>query len=130
MAGKSGPTGGQQNTEHKKAASKRKSGSGSGEVGGDPADRCDIRVDVDLEGIRLPILNGVRIGDVFTVGLEFRDQRPIAVALREDRMIVGALAAFQGYSQFLQCLQDGVTYQIKVTEINAGHCHVVGGRTA
>lgn len=132
MAGKSKPKSIQQHAENlsapKPKAGKDAAGSGLGGIEG--ADRCDIRIDTDLEGIRLPALSGLAKGDVLRIGTEFVDQHPIAVAIRSDGMIVGALAAFQNYANFLECLQGGVKYAVTVTQLGSGHCHVIGGRTA
>lgn len=97
--------------------------------GNEGVDRCDIRIDTDLEGIRLPALSGLAKGDVLRIGTEFVDRHPIAVAIRSDGKIVGALAAFRNYAIFLECLQGGVKYAVTVTQLGSGHCHVVGGRT-
>ncbi|MER9291284.1 hypothetical protein NKI71_13645 [Mesorhizobium sp. M0510] len=132
MAGKSKPKSINQRSENssvsKPKAGKDAGGFGLGGVEG--VDRCDIRIDTDLEGIRLPALSGLAKGDVLRVGTEFVDRHPIAVTIRPDGMIVGALAAFQNYANFLECLQGGVKYAVTVTQLGSGHCHVVGGRTA
>lgn len=132
MAGKSKPKSVHQLVENSSAqtpkAGNDAGGFGLGEV--EDADRCDIRIDTDLEGIRLPALSGLAKGDVLRIGTEFVDRHPIAVAIRSDGMIVGALAAFRNYANFLECLQGGVEYTVTVTQLASGHCHVVGGRTA
>lgn len=132
MAGKGRPKNTRDRVENsrtpKPAAGKDVAGFGLG--GFETADRCDIRIDTDLEGIRLPALSGLVNGDVLRIATEFVDRHPIAVAIRPDGMIVGALAAFQNYANFLDCLQSGVTYVVTITQLGSGHCHVVGGRTA
>lgn len=132
MAGKSKPKGSDQRSENlittKLKASKDASGFGLG--GFEGADRCDIRIDTDLEGIRLPALSGLAKGDILQISTEFVDRHPIAVAIKSDGMIVGALAAFQNYANFLECLQGGVKYVVTVTQLGSGHCHVIGGRKA
>ncbi|UXT20483.1 hypothetical protein FY140_07050 [Agrobacterium tumefaciens] len=132
MAGKSKPKSTAQRSENlgttKLTAGKDAAGLGLG--GFEDADRCDIRIDTDLEGIRLPALSGLAKGDVLQISTEFADRHPIAVAIRSDGMIVGALAAFQNYANFLECLQGGVKYAVTVTQLGSGHCHVIGGRTA
>ncbi|MER9072005.1 hypothetical protein NKH80_04155 [Mesorhizobium sp. M0904] len=129
MAGKRIPTGGNRNADHSSAptASKSKLGLGLGGVEG--ADRCDIRIDTDLQGIRLPALVALKKGDILRVDIEFRDRHPVAVAIRSDGVIVGSFNAFEKYATFLECLGAGVRYSVEVTEIGSGHCHVVGGRT-
>lgn len=129
MAGKRIPIGGDRSADSSTApkASKSKLGLGLGGVEG--ADRCDIRINTDLQGIRLPGLVGLKKGDILRIGTEFRDRHPIAVAIRSDGMIVGSLGAFENYANFLECLQSGVRYSVEVTETGSGHCHVVGGRT-
>ncbi|WP_156381120.1 hypothetical protein [Aminobacter sp. DSM 101952] len=132
MAGKSGPKSIRQRAENS-SAPKPKAGKDAavfGLGGVEGTDRCDIHIDTDLEGIRVPALSGLAKGDVLRVGTEFADRHPIAVAIRPDGMIVGALAAFQNYANFLECLQGGVKYVVTVTQLGPGHCHVVGGRTA
>lgn len=132
MAGKSKPKSIHQRTENSGALNPKanKDAAGLGLGGVDGSDRCDIRIDTDLEGIRLPALSGLATGDVLRVGTEFVDRHPIAVAIRSDGMIVGALAAFRNYANFLECLQGGVEYTVTITQLASGHCHVVGGRTA
>ncbi|WP_394890426.1 hypothetical protein ACG873_03310 [Mesorhizobium sp. AaZ16] len=129
MAGKRIPTGGDRNADHSSApkVSNGKLGLGLGAVEG--ADRCDIRIDTDLQGIRLPALVGLKKGDILQIGIEFRGRHPVAVAIRSDGMIVGSFNAFEKYATFLECLQAGVRYNVEVTEAGSGHCHVIGGRT-
>ena len=132
MAGKSKPKSIGQRSESSNTTKSNEGsyapGLGLGEFEG--ADRCDIRIDTDLEGIRLPALFGLAKGDVLQISTEFADRHPIAVAVRSDGVIVGALAAFQNYANFLECLQGGVKYAVAVTQLGSGHCHVIGGRTA
>lgn len=132
MAGKSKPKTIQQSAENSSAPKPTagKDAAGFGVSGFEGVDRCDIRIDTDLEGIRVPALSGLVKGDVLRIGTEFMDRHPIAVAIRSDGMIVGALAAFQNYANFLECLQSGVKYAVTVTQLSSGHCHVIGGRTA
>lgn len=130
MAGKRRPSNQlstESSTAPKPKAGQDVAGLGGGELDG--GDRCDIRIDTDLEGVRLPALAGLKKGANLRIGTEFLDRHPIAVAIRSDGMIVGALAAFQNYANFLECLQSGVKYAVTVTELGPGHCHVVGGRT-
>ncbi|CAN7295559.1 hypothetical protein LJR235_001409 [Pararhizobium sp. LjRoot235] len=132
MAGKSKQKTIRQSAENSNAPkpSVGKDAAGFGLGGFEGADRCDIRIDTDLEGIRLPALSGLAKGDVLRIATEFVGRHPIAVAIRSDEMIVGALAAFQNYANFLECLQSGVKYAVTVTQLGQGHCHVIGGRTA
>ena len=117
-------------------SSKRASTSSSskaGNKGGRPPggandDACDLLIDVDLEGVRLPRLARLKIGDPLGVELRAEGPFPTVVCMDVEGEIVGALSAFLNLAQLIKCLRNGVKYQVGVTEIRPGGCHVVGTR--
>lgn len=96
--------------------------------GGANGDACDLLIDVDLEGVRLPRLARLKIGDPLGVELRAEGPFPTVVCVDAEGEIVGALSAFLNLAQLIKCLRDGVKYQVGVTQIRPGGCHVVGTR--
>lgn len=93
-------------------------------------DPCDLLIAVDLEGIRLPRLARLKIGDPLGVELRAEGQYPTVVCVDEDGETVGALSAFLKLAQLIRCLRAGVEYRVEVTQLRPGGCHVVGSRVA
>lgn len=103
---------------------------GGGPPTGGPEDPCDLKIDSDLEGVRASALDGLAIGDRLSVVLDREGAFPSVVCRRADGRGVGALSAFRNLTRLITCLQDGVVYEVAVTRLDGGNCHVVGGRVA
>ncbi len=101
---------------------------GTGASVGANGDACDLLIDVDLEGVRLPRLARLKIGDPLRVELRAEGQFPTVICVDAEGEIVGALSAFLNLARLIKCLRDGVNYQVEVTQIRPGGCHVVGNR--
>lgn len=108
-----------------KPKSGKGSGDGSGEGGSSP---CDISIDVDLEGIRPAALEGLRVGSILTITLQPSITFPVVTCVRPDGTVVGSLAGFRYLAQLIDCLKQDVEYQVIITAIGPGNCHVQGGR--
>lgn len=110
----------------------RASSKAANEGGAAPADTtidaCDLLIDVDLEGVRLPRLARLKIGDMLDVELRSEGPYPTVVCVGDDGEIVGALSAFLNLVQLIRCLRTGVRYRVAVTQLRPGGCHVVGTR--
>jgi hypothetical protein len=100
-------------------------GAGGGGGGSSP---CDISIDVDLEGVRPGALAGLEIGSVLTVILQPTAAFPVVMCVRPDGTVVGSLAGFRFLAQLIECLEQGVAYQVEITAMSGGNCHVQGGR--
>ncbi len=127
MAGNSGPSKRQGEPKNNKQ-SLRGIGGGEGGASAPPADICDLTIDTDLEGVRATALAKVSVGDTLVVDLDTAAGFPVAVCKMADGTIVGALAAFRKLAQLISCLRNGVLYEVQVTHIGSGSCHVAGGR--
>lgn len=95
---------------------------------GTNGDACDLLIDVDLEGVRLPRLARLKIGDRLEVVLTAEGPFPTVVCVDTEGEIVGALSAFLNLSLLIKCLRNGVKYQVGITQVRPGGCHVVGVR--
>lgn len=91
-------------------------------------DHCDLLIDVDLEGIRLPRLARLKIGDSLKVELRAEGPYPTVVCVDEEGQVVGALSAFLNLVQLIRCLRAGAEYRVGISQIRSGGCHVVGSR--
>ncbi len=111
-----------------KSSSSMAGNKGARASGGANNDACDLHIDVDLEGVRLPRLERIKVGDSLVVELRAEGQFPTVVCVDSEGEIVGALSAFLNLAQLIRCLRDGVNYQVGVTQIRPGGCHVVGTR--
>ncbi len=117
----------------KKTPARKSSTAGNG--GGAPAaganiDQCDLLIDVDLEGVRLPRLARLKLNDLLKVELAAEGQFPTVVCVDAEGEIVGSLSAFLNLVQLIRCLRAGVKYQVFVTQLRPGGCRVLGGRVA
>ncbi len=97
-------------------------------LGGENGDECDLAIDVDLEGVRLSRLELLKIGDTLRVDLRSEGAFPTVVCVDAQGELVGALSAFLNLARLIKCLRNGVEYQVEVTHIRSGGCHVVGNR--
>ncbi len=95
---------------------------------GSNGDACDLMIDADLEGVRLPRLVRLKVGDILKVELRAAGAYPTVVCVDDEGEIAGALSAFLNLVQLIRCLRDNVKYQVTVTQLRPGGCHVVGGR--
>jgi hypothetical protein len=93
----------------------------------DDGEPCDIRIDHDLEGINKSALITTMVGQMLGLAVEVNGPFKAVVCLTDKGAIVGALAGFRGIGRLVQCLERGVSYQVTVTEIEVGRCHVKGG---
>jgi len=89
-----------------------------------PRDKCDIEVTVDLIGVRRDVAVKVKEGDVLGVGLTSTGENSSAVCSTADGEIVGALAAFPGIAQLIQCIAEGVAYRALVEVAGPTRCQV------
>ncbi|WP_024879200.1 hypothetical protein [Methylosinus sp. LW3] len=103
---------------------------GAAASAGKNVDECDLVIDVDLEGIRLPRLARLKTGDLLKVELKAEGPYPTVICVDAEGEIVGALSAFLNLVQLIRCLRAGVKYQVGVTQLRPGGCHVVGSRVA
>jgi len=103
---------------------------GAGASGGANENPCDLLIDVDLEGVRLPRLARLKIGYPLGIELRFEGSFPTVVCVDAEGEIVGALSAFLNLAQLIKCLRSGIKYKVEVTQIRPGGCHVVGGRVS
>ena len=92
------------------------------------ADVCDIRIDLDLQGVRPGGLQGLSSGDQLELRLEAAGDYESVVCVRADGVTVGAIGNFPMHTKLLSCLRQGVPYMVEVTEVRPGGCHVIGGR--
>lgn len=90
-------------------------------------DACDLRIDHDLDGIRQEILFTLNKGQVLTVTVEANGMYRSVVCKTPAGANVGALSAFGGIGTLISCLESGRHYQVIISEIGRGRCHVVGG---
>lgn len=106
-----------------KAASKEEATSAGTNI-----NACDFLIAVDLEGIRLPRLARLKIGDLLKVELRTEGVYPTVICVDDEGQTVGALSAFLNLAQLIRCLRSGVKYQVGITQLRPGGCHVVGSR--
>jgi hypothetical protein len=97
-------------------------------TGGGSPDACDLTIDIDLEGVRTDAVAGLKIGDVLYLELVQTSNYPVVICKRPNGAVVGSLAAFLSVMQLVKCLQMGVQYDVSVTHVDGGRCHVFGRR--
>ena len=91
-------------------------------------DPCDLTIDIDLEGLRQGILTGLALSSVLNVRLLEQGGFQAVVCETNNGDVVGALSAFKGLSTLVKCLTRGERYQVAITALESGRCHVFGGR--
>lgn len=98
---------------------------GANEEGTDP---CDILIEADLEGVRIDTLASLRVGETLRVEVFEQDGIPSAVCITANGSRIGSLSALEGLTKLIRCLRNGVSYEVTITELQAGRCHVRGTR--
>lgn len=126
MAGSNKPTKSRGTNSNERRASKEE-GDEEG-LGKSSLDACDLTIDVDLEGVRTVALVGLKSGDALYLELVQTGSYPVIICKKQGGTVVGSLAAFLSVSQLVKCLQMGVQYEISVTQVDSGSCHVFGQR--
>ncbi|WNJ90917.1 hypothetical protein [Bosea sp. 685] len=126
MAGNSKPTKLREANTNGQRPSKK--GGGEEEQGKGSPDACDVTIDVDLDGVRAAALVGLRNGDSLYLDLVQAAKYPVIICKKQDGTVVGSLAAFLSVTQLVKCLQMGVQYEVAVTHVDSGSCHVFGQR--
>jgi hypothetical protein len=91
---------------------------------------CDnIKFRIDLMGVRVENSKKVRAGDVLQVRL-VRDGDMRAVVCQTDLGDpIGAVSAFPGLAQLIDCLEKGVEYSASVERSSAQSCSVFVARS-
>lgn len=68
------------------------------------------------------------MNDLLQIVLAAEGQFPTVVCVDDEGEILGSLSAFLNLALLIRCLRAGVKYQVFVTQLRPGGCHVVGGR--
>lgn len=87
-------------------------------------DPCDLQFRTDLVGVRPAILD-VQQGDTLDVELVEQGGARSVVCLTEEKQVVGALAAFQGFAQLIRCLALKNQYLAEVEVVSKSQCTVL-----
>lgn len=93
----------------------------SGPGGGDP---CDIQIEVDLVGLRSEVSRSLNRDDLLRVALVRSDGATSVVCKTLNGRAVGALAAFRGLAQLINCSERGTKYQALVIFASSTRCAV------
>lgn len=93
------------------------------------ADPCDLQFQLELVGVRSAASSRIMRRDVLDVVLVRRGAAVSAVCSTSHGEVVGALAAFRGLAQLINCLDAGVQFQAEVIEASATRCEVRVRRT-
>jgi hypothetical protein len=110
-----------------KITSTSKGKKGGSSTGGEPGeDRCDLKFDVDLEGINHPALPKIKVGDELDVVIvpSGTGYEAVVCRIRDTSEVVGALAAFPDLSTLIACIKQGNRYVATVKKIQRGACTV------
>lgn len=93
----------------------------------DNGDGCGLEIDLDLEGIDPAVLATVRKGQLLSIAIQTLDTYTSVVCETSSGGVLGSLSAFEGIAMLIRCLDQGRRYEVSITEIGPGHCHVRGG---
>jgi NADPH-dependent ferric siderophore reductase len=90
---------------------------------------CDIRFRIDLMGVRTENARRVRPGDVLEVTLLSDGDLRAVVCQTDQGHRIGAVSAFPGLAQLIECLEQGVRYSALVERSTAQSCSVFVARS-
>lgn len=107
------------------AASKgsKETGKGGGGKTG-ASDPCDIRIEIDLEGVQRDGLTKTRVGAQLEVAIVRSGAYETVVCRIPPQTVVGSLAAFAGLATLINCIKRGNNYIATVRRIERGGCTV------
>jgi hypothetical protein len=95
-----------------------------------PQDECDIRIRIDLMGVRSEIAQRLRAGDLLEIVLVVDGNLRAVVCQTSQGDQVGALSAFPGLARFVGCIEQGVRYSALVEKSSGHSCSVFVARSA
>jgi hypothetical protein len=93
------------------------------------ADPCDLEFTLDLVGLRSIVAKNVAVGDKLSVELDVRGNVKSVVCKTPSGDVVGALAAFRGLAQLINCLERGLSYEAIVQASSSTQCTVLARRS-
>ncbi|MCP1842136.1 hypothetical protein ACVIHI_004946 [Bradyrhizobium sp. USDA 4524] len=96
---------------------------------GTAGDPCDIRIHIDLMGVRSEVAQKLRAGDLLKVELIVDGPLRSVVCQTAEGDRVGALSAFPGLAQFIRCIEQGVRYSALVERSSGHSCSVFVARS-
>lgn len=91
---------------------------------------CDMRFRIDLMGVRAVSAKRVRPGDLLEVRLLRDGQMRAVICQTEHGDKIGALSAFPGLAQLIECIEGGAQYTALVERSSAQSCSVFVSRSA
>jgi hypothetical protein len=91
---------------------------------GDGRDPCDLSLELDLVGLQPDVSRGLTSGAILCVVLVSLHGIDSVVCQTPAGDTVGALAAFQGLAQLINCLKKGVEYEAAVVLASGTRCNV------
>lgn len=91
---------------------------------------CDMRFRIDLMGVRAASVKRVRPGDLLEVRLLRDGQMRAVICQTEHGDRIGALSAFPGLAQLIECIEGGAQYMALVERSSAQSCSVFVSRSA
>jgi len=90
---------------------------------------CDQRFRIDLMGVRSAQAARLRPGDLLQVVLLYDGDLRAVVCQTDRAETVGALSAFPGLSQLIECMEGGATYSAIVERSSPQACGVFVSRS-
>lgn len=99
-------------------------------VGGDDGDPCDLSLELDLVGLQPEISSRLTSGAMLRVVLISLNGIDSVVCQTAAGDTVGALAAFRGLAQLINCLKKGVAYEAAVVLASKTRCNVEVARVS
>jgi hypothetical protein len=90
-----------------------------------PTDPCDLEFSVDLVGVRPDVLAGFAAGESLKVAVEVRGSAKSVVCKTRTGEVAGALAAFRGLAQLINCLDSGESFEAAVQAVTTTRCTVL-----
>jgi hypothetical protein len=91
---------------------------------GDGGDPCDLSLELDLVGLQPDVSSGLTSGAILRVVLVSLHGIDSVVCQTPAGYTVGALAAFRGLAQLINCLKKGVEYEAAVALASKTRCNV------
>lgn len=91
---------------------------------GSAGDPCDLKITVDLVGVRSDVLAPLTPGEALSVKARAEGAYTIVVCETAGGDVAGTLAAFRGLAQLIRCISNGVDYRGVIRSVSLSHCTV------
>jgi hypothetical protein len=88
-------------------------------------DPCDLEFSIDLVGVRPKVVAGLAVGSAMTVAIDVHGSARSVVCKADDGGVAGALAAFVGLAQLINCLDGGSQFEATVLTASSTQCKVL-----